>query len=124
MGWSVGYDENHKRDVGYGVPAYCDQPGCQAEIDRGLAHTCGGEPYGGSEGCGLHFCRTHLYFSPQVCEQCHQGGKPFEAKADHPEWMHWKLTDESWQQWREENPEEVAKLKATLANNPMCDGHR
>lgn len=36
MGWSVGFDENWQRDIGYGVPAYCDHPQCKAEIDRGL----------------------------------------------------------------------------------------
>lgn len=28
MGWSVGYDDNWKRDIGYGVPALCDYPDC------------------------------------------------------------------------------------------------
>jgi len=32
MGWSIGYDGNWKRDIGYGVPAYCDFPGCWTEI--------------------------------------------------------------------------------------------
>ena len=47
MGWSLGYDRNWKRDVGYGVPAICDDPECTEEIDRGLSYVCGGEPYGG-----------------------------------------------------------------------------
>jgi hypothetical protein len=46
MSWAIGYDGRWKRDIGYGVPAYCDHPGCNEEIDRGLAHVCGGEPYG------------------------------------------------------------------------------
>ena len=28
MGWSIGYDTNWKRDIGYGVPAKCDHPRC------------------------------------------------------------------------------------------------
>lgn len=42
MGWSIGFDSNWNRDIGYGVPAFCDHPGCTAEIDRGLAYVCGG----------------------------------------------------------------------------------
>ncbi len=44
MSWAVGFDETWQRDIGYGVPAYCDHPGCMAEIDRGLSYVCGGEP--------------------------------------------------------------------------------
>ena len=50
MGWSIGYDSNWDRDIGYGVPAYCDHPDCNEEIDRGLSYVCGGEPYGGDRG--------------------------------------------------------------------------
>jgi hypothetical protein len=56
MSWAVGFDSNWKRDIGYGVPATCDRPGCGTGIDRGLAYVCGGQPYGGEEGCGLYFC--------------------------------------------------------------------
>lgn len=62
MGWSIGYDSKWKRDIGYGVPASCDYPGCDAEIDRGLSYVCGGEPYGGEVGCGLYFCAAHLLY--------------------------------------------------------------
>ena len=44
MGWSIGFDRRWNRDIGYGVPATCDQPGCGADIDRGLAFVCGGDP--------------------------------------------------------------------------------
>jgi hypothetical protein len=43
------------------------------------------------------------------------GRKPFKATKDHPDWIHHKLTDPSWQQWRDENPEAVA----TLSNGAM-----
>jgi hypothetical protein len=59
MGWSIGWDGTWKRDIGYGVPAYCDHPECSAEIDRGLSYVCGGDPYGGEHGCGLFFCGKH-----------------------------------------------------------------
>lgn len=59
MSWAVGYDAKWHRDIGYGVPATCDYPGCAAEIDRGLGYVCAGEPYGGEHGCGLYFCDAH-----------------------------------------------------------------
>ena len=118
MGWSIGYDENWKRDIGYGVPATCDHPCCGKEIDRGLSHVCGGEPYGGERGCGLYFCAEHLHIHerlPQLCERCApRRKKPFDPTPDRPEWVRHKLTDESWQQWRDENPDEVAALMANV----------
>jgi len=51
MSWAIGYDTRWQRDVGYGVPAWCDHPGCEAEIDRGLSYVCGNEPYGGDHEC-------------------------------------------------------------------------
>lgn len=65
MGWEIGYDPSWGRDVGYGVPAECDHPDCNAQIDRGLAYVCGGEPYGGELGCGLFFCASHLFYAEQ-----------------------------------------------------------
>ena len=111
MGWSIGYDEKWKRDIGYGVPAWCDHPDCNEAIDRGLAHVCGGQPYGGEHGCGLYFCGKHLYLIGQKCERCHPRHKPpFQPKPEHPDWIKHKLTDESWQEWRNENSEAVAAL--------------
>ncbi|KWR88788.1 hypothetical protein [Cupriavidus sp. IDO] len=117
MGWSLGYDSNWSRDIGYGVPAICDHPDCNKKIDRGLAHICGGEPYGGESGCGLYFCANHLYVAkgPIRCAQCMDGHSPFIAKPDHPDWIVWKLEHASWQQWRDENPAEVERMKSTLA---------
>lgn len=106
MGWSVGYDPVWKRDIGYGVPATCDHPGCGKSIHRGLAHVCGGEPYGGDHGCGLHFCDSHL--SSRLCSRCIESKEPFEPTADTPQWIEFKLSDVSWkecvwdgEQWKE-----------------------
>ena len=120
MSWALGYDEKHSRDVGYGVPAYCDHPCCMAEINRGLSFVCGSEAYGGENGCGLYFCAKHLRFhsSPhrlshlQLCERCFSEEEPFLPTADHPSWIMHKLTDESWKQWRDENQEdEVERMR-------------
>lgn len=107
MGWSIGFDRHWQRDIGYGVPAFCDHPRCRAEIDRGLSYVCGGEPYGGDRGCGLYFCGEHLSggWGPGVvplCSRCRNRKPPFAAKPDHPDWTHHKMTDDSWAEWRAE----------------------
>jgi hypothetical protein len=99
MGWSIGFDTRWGRDIGYGVPATCDHPGCRAKIDRGLAYVCGGEPYGGEDGCGLYFCEKHGGGSH--CERCRAGVEPFKPKPDHPQWVRFKAKDPSWAEWRE-----------------------
>jgi hypothetical protein len=126
MGWSIGYDDNWNRDIGYGVPATCDHPDCNEKIDRGLSYVCGGEPYGGEHGCGLYFCGNHLTYAgarrdyKPLCSRCHTGKKKtFDAKPDVREWIEHKLTDSTWQEWRDENSAEVEKLRASLA---ACGG--
>lgn len=111
MGWSIGYDDNWKRDIGYGVPAYCDKPGCNTEIDRGLSYVCGEEPYGGIYGCGLYFCAEHLGYTDKteefvaLCRRCMNGKPPYKRiSREHPEWLWFKANDESWAEWRKENP--------------------
>ena len=111
MGWSIGYDPAWDRDIGYGVPAFCDYPGCSAEIDRGLAYVCGGGPYGDPNGCGLYFCEVHLRGADQLCERCEAGEEPFPLSAEHPRWIRHKLTNLSWQEWRDANPSEAAALR-------------
>ena len=90
MGWSLGFDSNWNRDVGYSVPATCDFPGCGARIDRGLSHVCGGDIFGGDHGCGLYFCGKHLWFSLQKCDRCTEGKAPFEPTPDVEEWINRK----------------------------------
>lgn len=120
MSWAVGYDSNWRRDVGYGVPAYCDHPNCEVEIDRGLANVCGGEPYGGEFGCGLYFCAAHLFFPLnkeaaqymhycQMCDRCSSRKKPFQPSKDHADWIHHKSTDPTWAEWRKDQEKERSK---------------
>jgi hypothetical protein len=123
MGWQIGFDSRWNRDIGYGVPAPCDQPGCPEEIDRGLGFVCGDDPYGGEHGCGLYFCGRHragcveyqaygeTHYA-RVCERCEAGEPPFDPKPDLAEWLNWKLADESWARWRQENPVEVERIRA------------
>lgn len=112
MGWSIGWDNNWKRDIGYGVPAMCDAPDCSEEIDRGLGYVCGGqEPYGGEYGCGLYFCSKHSFYHKfrgadrmgEYCKRCVTHKPPYDAKPDIKEWVDFKNTDPSWAEWREKN---------------------
>lgn len=114
MSWSIGYDKKWKRDIGYGVPAKCDHPDCTKQIDRGLSHVCGGQPYGGEYGCGLYFCETHLECGT-LCERCAEQKPSFEPSADTHEWELHKLTHESWGTWRKENSEQVEQMKLRTA---------
>ncbi|KAF1045655.1 hypothetical protein [Xylophilus sp.] len=102
MSWAIGFDERWQRDIGYGVPATCDHPGCGKQIDRGLSYVCcDEEPYGGNEGCGLYFCEQHRGDEGK-CERCTAGKPPFEPTADTAEWTHHKATHWSWAEWRAE----------------------
>jgi|SRR5581483_1120303 len=105
MSWSIGFDEHWQRDIGYGVPAFCDHPKCSKRIDRGLSYVCGGEPYGGEVGCGLYFCEEHLQGwrgEHRVCARCAAYKRPYKhPKPDHPDWIKHKMTDESWAEWRD-----------------------
>jgi len=130
MGWAIGYSNG--RDIGYGVPATCDYPTCKKKIDRGVSYCCG--DYRSDDGCWLYFCNRHLSYGDdtngdthQFCDVClfnlEQGDdwksyKPqYDAKPDRPIWIRWKLKHSSWKQWREENPEEVERLKASLTKH-------
>ena len=130
MSWSVGYDDKNQRDIGYGVPATCDHPDCDEMINRGLGYVCGGEAYGGDYGCGLFFCAEHRNYTEfeddavEVCERCAALIKDesadidlFKPKTDVQQWIQHKLNDESWQKWREKNPDWVAKNRNIGAKN-------
>jgi hypothetical protein len=128
MGYGV-YNDGH-RWAGYGVPAVCDWDTCMEEIDRGLYFKC--EEHGeyevtetrdpeteelidvdekwlDNEGCGYFFCPTHLYETE--AHEAHSVEKP-----DSPEWEIHMLTDESWEQWRTLNPEQVESMKARVGD--------
>lgn len=117
MGYQIYYDGKHRRYAGYGVPAYCDQPGCHAEINRGIPYNCGGGAAYDSTGaddkpcCGLSFCSEHQtgIFSrcdicalwadddfDQVDDMCKDIGEYLPKPYEHPDWIKHILTDESW----------------------------
>jgi len=76
MGWAdCGVDSNG-RPIGYAFRATCDQSGCDAKIDRGLAYACGDMHGEGSEEgdtyCEKYFCYDHLKLTDHGfrCEEC------------------------------------------------------
>lgn len=115
MSWAVGYDSNWERDVGYGVPCKCDHPACDKDIDRGLGYVCGGDLYGGDEGCGLFFCGEHASAYRGLCERCRNEQEPFDPKPDTRDWIEHKLSCPTWQRWRAENPKVVDEIRRQLA---------
>lgn len=126
MGWAVGWDSEYRRHIGYGVPCKCEHPDCDKDIDRGLAYRCGDL---GDDGCNLFFCTDHLAYEitsyeddlpVAVCERCSERTEenwvaPFDPKPDTQEWAEHVLTDESWAQWRAENPRQVEAYYAIVA---------
>ena len=131
MGWAVG--EREGRHIGYGVPAICDYPECGVKLDRGLSYACGGGVTGDFDNCGRFFCDDHMSYpyaddenetelsNYPVCERCEamlkgdETAVAFDPTPDSEEWAEWVLTDESWAQWRRENPRQVEAYYAIVA---------
>lgn len=75
MSWAFCGKDANGRDIGYGVTAICDEPGCAAEIDRGLGHLCGQMHEDGGS-CNGYFCGGHLLHTPagRRCRRCADQG--------------------------------------------------
>ncbi len=59
MGWGDCGTDSEGRPIGYVFEAVCDEPGCDAKIDRGLSYACG-DMHGATEaGCEEYFCEQH-----------------------------------------------------------------
>jgi hypothetical protein len=77
VGWANCGLDSFGRHIGYGHPAKCDWPGCNAKIDRGLFYACGGMHGDTEVGCEGYFCSKHMQGSrrvdgrwTQVCNNC------------------------------------------------------
>lgn len=113
MSWAVGNGDNN-RDIGYGVPAICDHPKCNVEIDRGMGYRCESTRFSGKEaGCGLYFCMAHGGGS--LCKRCDTYKPSYKPKLDAIEWIYWKLKDESWAKWRKDNADTVKLYEQRVA---------
>lgn len=101
MGYEVYWYNN--RWQGYGVPAYCDYEGCYNKIDRGLGWAYSQEdeepPY-------IFCCETHDMINLEDFK--------FEEGKEHPEWLEWILTHDSWEEWRKQNLFTIEKYKKML----------
>ena len=94
-------DWSADRWAGSRVPALCDWPTCEAEINRGREHRC--VDHGGEDGCELFFCSRHL-----VQSTVHDLIRP---KPDHGRWELMILTDDTLEPWRQEHPAEVEQAR-------------
>jgi len=84
-------------------------------------------------GCDRYFCGKHLQYIRingygercrhkndcecdivNVCERCEKKKRLFPYKPEHPTWVKHLLTDESWVEWRKNNPQEVAELRKQI----------
>lgn len=106
MGWAVGWDFDHGRHRGYGVPAFCDAKECREEIDRGLGFVCECDEHRDDDlACTIFVCGEHS------CADVEESALP----PEHPDWLRHVLTDESWENWRDEEPALVETYRAQLA---------
>lgn len=113
MGYSV-YWAN-KRWQGYGVLAFCDFKDCTKEINRGMGFQNENDIQEVDEDGEIvkssppntFCCNDHSYSDPD--EDCE-----INLNKEHPKWFKHVLTDNSWEQWRKENPETAGKYRNQL----------
>lgn len=99
MGYSVYWANG--RWQGYGVPAYCDYPGCQEVINRGMGYQHPDD--GGDLIPRVFVCNEHRY----------KDIESFDIKRkEHQDWIDHVKTDDSWKQWREENQEAMKAMES------------
>jgi hypothetical protein len=79
MGWADCGNDSTGRQIGYAFPATCDEPGCDNEIDRGLAYACGDMHGEGVHYCERYFCYEHLVYcdaaNTWVCRECAEANR-------------------------------------------------
>lgn len=68
MGWAFCGTNRNGVEIGYGVEAVCDEPGCTTVIDRGLGYLCG-DMHDDERTCAKYYC-SHHRVGHQRCERC------------------------------------------------------
>jgi hypothetical protein len=101
MGYAVYFVSDTYRWQGYAVPGVCDVVGCEEVINLGLGYKCDGDD------CWLCFCGEHN-------DGHDDGHDEILPKLNVQEWIDWMLADESWAQWREENPRRVELMRGLI----------
>lgn len=143
MGYSVYFSDKNNRWQGYGVPAYCDHPDCNNVIDRGIGYVCC-DNQNHSASCGGFYCELHRYqmvYEDEIQDMSDEElnglgidsreersqeddgiicctHKPIESK-EHPDWLNHVLTDDSWDEWRNKNPEMTRKYQELLSEKTL-----
>lgn len=120
MGWSIG-EQKHLgslRFVGYSVPAYCDQEGCNNRITRGVDNQC--------DDCKSFFCYDCLSRHAPVKLEIDEDWKDEFVNADngcrhtvvekpeHPIFLEHVLTTPSWELWRNKQYNMADKYRKQL----------
>lgn len=105
MGYGVYWSNG--RWQGYQIPAYCDYKDCKEEIDRGMAYQHEEEKEFSDP--NTFVCNKHQEIPLEEIE--------IDCKKEHPEWLEWILTHESWDKWRKENPDIVSEYKKILEDS-------
>ena len=75
MGYAYCGTDSNGRDIGYGIRATCDHPGCEEEIDRGMAYVCGHFHGDDEYSCEKYFCEEHRQNLSDrgrgmICDEC------------------------------------------------------
>ncbi len=114
MGYSIGFNNTTKRNIGYEVPCHCDHPGCDKIINRGMSYSSDIENSKTNCDAGIFLCEEHMiHISEEECDNykdcshCEIGIIPL--KDDCQEWIDHKLKHDSWAAWRSENKNWVEK---------------
>lgn len=75
MGWADCGTDSKGRPIGYAHAATCDEPGCEAVLDRGLEYACGGmhgplDLRGNATCCEGYFCAAHRAVGNDGVSRC------------------------------------------------------
>jgi hypothetical protein len=100
MGYQVYWSND--RWQGYGVPAFCDYPGCKEEIDRGMGYAHDRDETPPS----IFTCEKHKFEDSESFE--------IDLEKELPEWLNHVLTDSTWEEWRKSEPEKVEEYRKLL----------
>lgn len=105
MGYQVYW--HNGRWQGYGVPAYCDFPGCKIEIDRGMGFQHPDDAEHGSGVPEIFCCGEHMNTEIDL--------STFEIeRKEHPDWLRHVLSHDSWDKWRNGHPDSVEAMRNQL----------
>jgi len=114
MGWAVGTGGTSGHRIWRA--GLMRSPAMQQGNRSRLSHVCGMINTDGEDrGCGLHSVLTTCLdsrSSDSFVNAATHAQTPFARKPDLAEWSNHKLTDQSWAQWRAENPDRSNRFRS------------